>query len=772
MMKKKLLATVVAMASMAMSAQTLNVEVGSVTFQIPAEQAGEMTFEGGQTVNIMGKDYTLADIEKMYIDDTAVDDYTVRVDYSGTSAKVYVSGDAAPYLSVSVDGAHVGILQSDELEQEMTYVLSGSTTDGEFYMAGSYKARVELEGVTIVNATPLWSGAAVYVKNGKRIDISVKEGTVNSLTDCSTPSTTLAQKGCLWVKGHAEFKGKGTLNVYGTFSEAHAIKTGEYMTMKNCTLNVLSAGKDGVHTSEYFLMTSGTLSVQNVGDDALQAELDGSTNTGETADHEEEDSGNIYIEGGTLTLTSTADGAKCLKSDSTVIVSGGHLTLNASGGVDTSDASDPSYVSGVSAGKFVINDGVITMNVKGSAGRGVKAYDIVTNGGTLSITNSAGAVTVSNDVKGAKGLKGLNIALNAGTIDIKMSGAAGKGIRCGDGTQSTSGGGGGWWAPERPAPELMLPEGAFTDGHAPEGLFADRPIPNGEAPDAPAPAPGGGGGWPGGGGGGMGGGTTWTNITGSYSQGKSDGTGPTLTVTVTGAASNSSSAKAIKAICDIHIYGGTTEATTSSSGAEGLESKSNIYIEGGQHYFKCYDDCINAKGKIFFNGGTTVCYGTGNDAIDSNAGTTGAITIGDGAVMAYTTKGAPEEGLDCDNNSYIQITGNGYAISAGASQGGGSSNTISGAAQGYAFLTSSISYQSGRYYTLSDASGNNLMTYNFPASFSSSLNLFTAKGMVKNSKYYLKYSTSAPTDATTAWHGLYLGSTAKGTNDVTNFTAK
>ena len=184
-----------------------------------------------------------------------------------------------------------------------------------------------------------------------------------------------------------------------------------------------------------------------------------------------------------------------------------------------------------------------------------------------------------------------------------------------------------------------------------------------------------------------------------------------------------------------------------------------------------------------------MCYSTGNDAVDSNAGTTGAITIGNGVAFAYTSKGGVEEGFDCDDNSYIQITGTGIGISAGGSQGGGgggfgggfrpggggnssSGYTISNAQQGYAFVTSSISYSRGRYYTLADASGNNLVTYSFEASCSSNLALFTATGMVKGSSYNVKYSTSAPTDATTEWHGLYLGSTHKGTSSVTTMTAK
>ena len=303
-----------------------------------------------------------------------------------------------------------------------------------------------------------------------------------------------------------------------------------------------------------------------------------------------------------------------------------------------------------------------------------------------------------------------------------MSGNASKAIRCGDGTQTSSGGRGG-----------------------------------------------------------MGGSTKWTNVTGTYTQGLTDGSGPTLTINQTGSAYSSSSAKAIKAICAVTIYGGQTEVYTKSSGAEGLESKTSIDIQGGKHYFQCYDDCLNSAGKISFNGGVTVCYSNGNDAVDSNAGTTGAITIGDGVAFAYTTKGSPEEGFDCDNNSYIQITGTGIGISAGGSQGGGgggpwggnsSSNTISNAKQGYAFVTSSISYSKGRYYTLADASGNNLVTYSFEAACSSNLAFFTATGMTKNSSYNVKYNTTEPTDATTAWHGLYLGSTHQGTSSVASITAK
>jgi len=720
------------MVTMAVMAQTLNVEVGSVVYQIPAAQAGEMVYSDGVNLTILNKVFSLDDVTRMYIDATEVEDNTVNVAYDGSSATVKVAGNIAQYVDAIVSDGHVCVTQSSEVADEtcgeITYSLSGSSEDGEFYLEGSYKATVELRGLTLTNANPVYSGAAICIMDGKRIDFSVKSGTTNTLTDCASPSSDVEQKSALYCKGHLELKGKGSLTVNGKY--AHGIKSAEYMQLKNADITVATAVKDGISCDQYFLMESGTLTVKSVGDDAIQCDLDGDTNTGETTDHDDEDSGNIYINGGTLNLTSTAAGAKTIKADSTLVINDGTLTLNASGSVDTSDSSDPSYVAALKGGKVVINGGSIIATVKGNAGRGIAAYDVETNGGTLTINNSAATATVSSDVKGAKGIKGLNIALNAGTITIKMTAAGGKGIRAGDGTQSSSGGGGAWFAP------------------------------------------GGGGGGPGGGGGGggQGGGSSWTNITGSYTQGLSDGTGPTLSITTASSQNSSSSNKGIKAICAATIYGGTTEVYTSVDGAEGLESKTSITIAGGQHYLKCYDDCINSAGKIYFNGGVTVAYSNGNDAVDSNAGTTGAVTIGNGALLAYSTKGAPEEAIDCDNNSYIQITGTGYAIGAGAAQSS-TTGTISNAVQGYSF-PGSASFKANAYNTLADASGNNLITFMFPVSVSSTCTFITAKGMVKNSKYTVKSSTTAPTDATTAWHGVYLGSSHTGSTSVLSFTAK
>ena len=306
--------------TMAAVAQTLNVKVGSVTYQFPASQTGEMTYQDGTTLTIMGKTFTLADIDAMTVDDSEVADGTITVNYDGASASVMVAGNIAQHVTPTVSGAHVSIAQGSDLAEEITYTLSGTSSDGEFYMSGSYKATIELNGLTLTNVTPVYSGAAVHIQNGKRIKVKVATGTTNTLVDAASGS----QKGCLYIKGHAEFAQKGTLNITGNVN--HGIKTGEYMTLKNATINVTSAVKYGISCNEYFLMESGTINVSGVGDEGIQCEPDGDVSTGETTDHEDEDSGNIYIEGGTLTVSADTEG---IESKGELRITGGEVTVNA-----------------------------------------------------------------------------------------------------------------------------------------------------------------------------------------------------------------------------------------------------------------------------------------------------------------------------------------------------------------------------------------------------------------------------------------------------------
>ena len=363
---------------MTAAAQTLNVTVGEVTYQFPAAQTGAMTFAGGSTLTIMGREFALSDISSMYIDETTVTDNLVSVVYNGTSATVTVAGNVAQYVTPTVSGAHVTIAQSNTAavdNDEITYQLSGSSTDGEFALSGSYKCTVSLAGLTLTNP----AGAAINITNSKRIQLSAKKNTTNTLTD----GTGGSQKACIYSKGQLQLQGNGTLNVVG--NTKHAIKSGDYISVKNLTLNVTAAVSDGINCEEYFQMKSGTVSISGVGDDGIQCDLGGTTSTGETTDHDDEDSGNIYLEGGTLNITVTAAATKGVKSEGDVRISGGTITIHSTGNA-TWD-SDDQEVKGskcISAdGNMTVSGGTLVLTSTGSGGKGIKVD------GTLTVSDDA-----------------------------------------------------------------------------------------------------------------------------------------------------------------------------------------------------------------------------------------------------------------------------------------------------------------------------------------------------------------------------------------------
>ena len=392
-MRRALLSMITLVLTIAAGAQTLNVKVGSVTYQFPASQTGEMTYANGETVTIMGKTFTLTDITAMTVDNSKVSDGTIGVSYDGSTASVTVAGNVAQYVTPTVSRAHVSIAQSDNLAEEITYTLSGTSADGEFYMSGSYKATIELNGLTLTNATPVYSGAAVHIQNGKRIKVKIVTGTTNTLSDASTGS----QKGCLYIKGHAEFAQKGTLNVIGNVK--HGIKTGEYMALKNATINVTSAVGDGINCAEYFLMESGTINISDTQDDGIQCDIDGDASTGETTDHEDEDSGNIYISGGTMNITVTADAAKGIKGEGDMRISGGDITVKTTGGGvwDSTKVKTKASACLGADGNMTISGGTLNLTSTGAGGKGINGDGTFTaTGGTIIIKTSGNAVVASS----------------------------------------------------------------------------------------------------------------------------------------------------------------------------------------------------------------------------------------------------------------------------------------------------------------------------------------------------------------------------------------
>lgn len=426
-------------------AQTLNVQVGNVTYQFPASEAGVMPFSDGSKLTVMGKAFTLSEVDAMFVDGTEVVDNLVNITYNNSSASITIAGNVAQYVSPTISGAHVSIAQSNTAavdNDEITYQLSGATTDGSFSLSGSYKCTVSLAGLTLTNP----NGAAINITNSKRIQLSAKKGTTNTLTDCTSGS----QKACVYSKGQLQLQGNGTLNVVG--NTKHGIKSASYISVKNLTLNITSTVGDGINCEEYMEIKSGTITLSGIGDDGIQCDLGGTTSTGITTDHEDEDTGNIYISGGTVKVSVTVAAAKGIKADGDMYVTGGNVTATTTGGgAWDSDDLKTKASAGLSAdGNMAISGGTLTLTSTGAGGKGISVDGtlavsdsativistsgqavVASSNGTLStVSNSSSLDRYSTNYKSSpKGIKVDGaITISGGKISVTTTGAGGEGI--------------------------------------------------------------------------------------------------------------------------------------------------------------------------------------------------------------------------------------------------------------------------------------------------------------------------------------------------------
>lgn len=463
------------------TAQTLNITTSDgINYQFPAASAGDMTFTDGTTLTILNKAFTISGISSMSVSESSssdVDVNAVNVVYSSSGATVTIGANAAQYVTATVSSGYVKIVQSDALTNdlieagtasEINYVLSGSSSNGGFYMSGSSKATVTLSSLTLTNAAGTNSGAAIHIEDGKRIDVKVS-GT-NTLTDYASGS----QKGCLYVKGHAEFENSGTLNVVG--NKKHGIKTGDYCEVNGPTINVTSAASDGINCTEFFWMRSGTVTISGTSDDGIQCDIDdsdGNTTAATDTSHSDEDTGSVYIDGGSITISVTATAAKGIKGEGSMVITTGTVNVTTSGsGEWDSDDSETKAASGISMdGDITISGGDIDLTSSGSGGKGMKCdgsltisgsptIDVVTTGGlyynngSTENTNYSGDTdnVSSNYYSSPKGIKAGtkttsgntttysgDVQISGGTININTSGHNAEGLESKN-TMTISGG--------------------------------------------------------------------------------------------------------------------------------------------------------------------------------------------------------------------------------------------------------------------------------------------------------------------------------------------
>lgn len=381
-MKKILLSTILTLASTAMFAQSVYICKGGDYTKVDITEGLEIKLtEGIDSITFYEPQF-----EKV-----------VTIAYNGTSATVTIPSFISGVTCSSGTSADV-VLTSTNTKDEITYKVSGTSTNGSLVINGEYKMTVELNGVSLTSQ----KGGAIDIKCGKRIAFVMAEGSTNTLVDAANGS----QKACLYSKGHIELSGAGTLNVTGNAN--HAIATKEYFQVKKSVkaINIEKAANDAIHVGQYFQMNGGELNItKTTANDGIQ--VDYKTDDFGKIIEDEDNTGEVLIKGGTLNITIDAnEDSKGIKTEGDIIISGGTFNINANSNGSRGMQAD---------GDMVINEDDNTTNI--------------------TINAAGGKCTLIDDKSDPHKCMGIKIdgdmTVNAGTISVIQTGEKTKGIKVG-----------------------------------------------------------------------------------------------------------------------------------------------------------------------------------------------------------------------------------------------------------------------------------------------------------------------------------------------------
>lgn len=656
---------------------------------------------------------------QVFANENAVEGYvfekTVQIVFDGSSATV--TNDDPESIEVSQTGSDIAIVS--EIKEGVAVILSGKGGIGSVQIACAEPAKVVLNGLELTGTTI----APIESLSTNRVFVVLATGKENILRE---GTNKISSKGILASAGSMIISGTGSLNLEGAVKRHAICSSGGSVIIRGGDILVSRAANDGVHAEIDFQMDNGTLSIPGAVGDGVDC------------------AGDITINGGSILFASEVADIRGLKCD----------------------------------GQVCINGGLINMNIGGVQSKGIKCTDADIHGGTMLIdlsgdvlletvqvlTTNLSRVTTNNYVApsycSAMKCSG-NTTITAGSVTVTHTGIAGRGIST-DGDFIMSGGNLDFYMTGKSSATYKN-ESASTDVAASDCIVAEgnmkiysgnlTAIATGNAGDG-------------------------ISCKGEMFIGQSgvEDT-PVLTVKTKGSkvalsgsgmSASYANPKAIKSIGNMSIDGGRIFVTTQYDGGEGIESKGSVTINDGVLEIEAYDDCINAARSVVINGGLIYCYSAGNDAIDSN----GTLTINGGTIIASGTT-APEEGFDCDQNTF-KITG-GILIGTG---GATSTPTSSQCTQrsivykgtGTADTTFQIKSSDGdvlvykipRTYSSSGGGG-----FGGPGGGSGMVLLFSSPNL--NSSVTYTITTGGSITSGSDFHGYYTGATVSGGTTLKTF---
>lgn len=582
-----------------------------------------MYFSNNGTVNT----YVTADVDSITFLHDAMK--SVFIHYDGDNVTVDNPLTAAG-VAVSTTGGMVTVT-STSLVSHLNFVLSGSSTNGNFKIYSDSPFNVLLNNLSLTNP----AGPALNSQSERQMNIILVEGTINNLSDGTTygaapvvAGVTEDQKATLFSEGDMDIIGGGTLNIDGNGSAQHAMASDKDLEIKQGSITITSVGLDGIHASDRLDFKGGSTSIQSADDGAsaggklsvdcglvniITAGADTKAMTSDTL---------VVVTGGSVIIAHSGAQSKGISSTGNVRIEGGSVQVTNSGAsvlTALGSGMDVAHSAAITAdGNIEISNGNVTVVTSALGGRAFKSdVDFIMNGGTVVATCSGNGATYTNSTGTADAYHSTCIKTNGDVI-----------VNGGELTTTASGSGG----------HAIEADGNITIGDGTTEPVIDV-LTSGTNITITA----------GGGGGGPGGGNT-----GNYDEAKALKTDMDFTIN-SGTINIDSNDDGVKALQGATVNGGTLNIIDSK---EGVESP-NITMNGGTSHVKSSDDGLNATAgtggessdgsMLAINGGYVHLDASAGDPMDSN----GEITVTGGLCVVHGPQSSPEVGIDVNGTALV-----------------------------------------------------------------------------------------------------------------------
>ncbi|GHV87216.1 hypothetical protein AGMMS50255_5120 [Spirochaetia bacterium] len=350
---------------------------------------------------------------------------------TGAVSIVLANGNSSftgtPLNTIAVDNTNNTItITGKEAE---TYALSGSLSDGQVIVDVNKSINLILNGVSISSS----KGAPLALFNSKKKTITLAAGTQNTLTDAAVYTSFYQSdepNAALFSKKALTINGTGSLTVNGNSNNGIGCK--DNLKIMGGTIMV-TAKNNALKGNDSVVIKGGSLTLSSLAD-GIKSDTD-----------DDEGAGYVYIGGdAAVSITSVEDGIQAYRA--VHILDNAVLTITSGGGATSKTSgydSDTSCKGIKSDLNLLIEGGNITLNCLDDAIHSNSA--VLISGGTFSIRTDDDAIhgdslAVINGgnisiTKSYEGLEAAQVIVNGGTINLVSSD---DGINAADGSAAAA----------------------------------------------------------------------------------------------------------------------------------------------------------------------------------------------------------------------------------------------------------------------------------------------------------------------------------------------